>query len=100
MRLTEPTNKNSTKTKIYMSVFTESQYLPIWNRLKQTGQATIVADPRLHRRLIKAVQARRDRDLAFRHQVAEDGKKHRITWEIRGNTIHFTLTYRLSIYGL
>ena len=77
-----------------------SRYTPIWNRLKETGHATVVAEVRLHRRIIKAVQARRDKDLAFRHNLAEVGKKHRITWNITGTTIHFTLTFRTSIYGI
>jgi hypothetical protein len=78
----------------------QSQYLPIWNRLKLHGTATIVAMPALHRRIIKAVQKRRDRDLGFKLQLAEDGMKHEISWLIKGNTITFSLHKRISIYGI
>ena len=77
-----------------------SKYWPIWNRLKATGTATIVADKAVHRRLIKAVQARRDRDLQYKYQLAQKGLKHKIQWTIVGNTITFTLTERVTIYAL
>jgi hypothetical protein len=77
-----------------------SRYTPIWITLKQKGTATIVAERKFHRRLIKAVQARRDKDILFKYQLEEAGKKHRITWKITGNTIVFTLTLRVSINGI
>ncbi len=77
-----------------------SRYLPIWKELKDKGSCRITAPPQFHARLIKAVKKRRDKDLAFLHQLAEENKKHRIGYRISGTVITFHLRIELSINGL
>ena len=77
-----------------------SRYLPIWIELKQHGICRITAPPHFHKRLIKAVKKRRDKDLAFLYNLQEDNKKHTIKYSIDGSVIIFTLKIELSLHGL
>lgn len=77
-----------------------SRYQPIWDTIKQTGVATIVAQPHLHKRIIKAVIRRKDIDLTYKFICAESHKKAKLTYEIEGNTVKFTLKFYPYINSL
>ena len=77
-----------------------SKYLPIWLELKQKGICRITAPPQYHRRLVKAVKARRDKDLAFLYLLKDQDKKHTIKYKIEGTVITFTLKIELSLQGI
>ena len=77
-----------------------SRYLPIWKAMKEHGECRITAPPNYHRRIIKMVKNRRDKDTAFLYQLAETNRTHRIKTKINGTVIHFYLHIYLSIGGL
>lgn len=77
-----------------------SRYLPIWLELKEHGICRITAPPVFHRRIVKAVKKRRDKDLAFLFYLKEDHKQHTIKYKVEGSVITFTLHISLSIRGL
>lgn len=54
---------------------TESIYQPVWDALKLHGQTEILADPRHHKRIKKAIIKRKDIDTAYKLQVSEENKK-------------------------
>ena len=83
-----------------MSTKQYSKYLPIWNQLKETGECKVTAPPQFHKKIIKAVQKRRDRDPAFLYQLAEANRLHKIQARVSGTVITFTLTTYISIHGL
>jgi hypothetical protein len=68
-----------------------SKYLPIWKSLKETGTCRLTAPPIFHKRIVKAVQKRRDKDLGFLYILKEQNLKHRITYDIHGTVITFHL---------
>jgi len=75
-------------------------YLPIWETLKAQNKCTITAPPHFHKRIIKAVKKRRDKDIAFLYTLKEAGRKHKITYVISATTVTFSLTTELSIQGI
>jgi len=77
-----------------------SRYLPIWISLKETGVCRITAPPQFHKRIVKAVKKRRDKDLAFLYQLQEANRKHTIKYKIDGSVIQFKLHIELSLRGL
>lgn len=77
-----------------------SRYLPIWKQLKEKGHCRITAPPQFHTTIIKAVKKRRDKDLAFRYQLQEEHKEHKIQFKIEGTVIRFYLSIYLTIQGL
>jgi len=77
-----------------------SRYLPIWKELKAKGKCRITAPPTAHRRIIKAVKKRRDKDTEFLYELAESNKSHRLRIEIAGSIITFTLNTFLTLRGL
>lgn len=61
-----------------------SLYDPIWNNLKLKGRIDLVANPKLHARIIKAVKKRKWLDMSYKLQIepniaflghARDGNK-------------------------
>lgn len=77
-----------------------SRYLPIWLSLRKTGKCSITAPPHHHKRIIKAVKKRRDKDIAYRYALAEKNQSHRLKFVIEGTVIHFTLTTVSTLAGL
>ena len=75
-----------------------SKYLPIWKQLKDTGSCRITAPPIYHKKIIKAVKKRRDKDLAFLYQLQEDHRKHKIKYTINGSVIEFILIKELQLH--
>lgn len=51
------------------------EYQPIWNRIKTTNSASIVASPELHRRIIKAVIKEKYMDTAYKKELADKSLK-------------------------
>ena len=54
---------------------TVSIYQPVWDGLKKYGQMEVISDPRHHKRIKKAIIKRKDLDLVYKLQVAEENKK-------------------------
>jgi hypothetical protein len=77
-----------------------SRYLPIWLQLKEKGECKITAPPQFHKRIVKALKKRRDKDTLFLYQLAESNRKHTIKYKINGTVIHFRLIVELSLRGL
>ena len=77
-----------------------SKYLPIWIALKTDGEVSITSPPHFHKKLIKAVKKRRDRDIGYLYDLAESHRTHTIRYKIHGTVIHFTLKTKLLIGGL
>jgi hypothetical protein len=46
-----------------------SEYDPIWNALKATGQVSVTANRLLHPRIVKAVVKRKWLDIGFKLQI-------------------------------
>lgn len=71
----------------------ESQYLPIWNKLKDKHKLSVAVPQPLHARLIKAVIKRKNEDLAYKFQLGEQGKKARLLYRVEEQVVHFKLTF-------
>jgi len=54
------------------------QYQPIWNQIKQTGTATIVAPVAFHRRIIQAVRKEKWRDIGWKLLTSEAGVRYEL----------------------
>jgi len=80
----------------------QSRYSPIWNQLKETGVCRIAAPRCLHPRLIKAVIKRKDVDLEYKYQLAEQFKTARleVAEDKGGAEIVFKLRFYLNVAGL
>lgn len=57
------------------------EYEPIWIRLKQKKVAALVASPKLHRRIMKAVCKERNNDLAYKLELSESNRKAKLEFE-------------------
>ena len=68
-----------------------SKYTQVWNKIKTTGRCELVADPKFHKRIIKAVSRKKELDLKYQFQLAEQGRKERINTTIEGTKIIFIL---------
>lgn len=77
-----------------------SRYQPIWDMIKKTNKATIVAPPYLHKRIIKAVTRRKDIDITYKFICAESHKRAVMSTKVEGNTIHFSLNFYPYINSL
>jgi hypothetical protein len=78
----------------------KSKYAPIWEQLKATGMCRITAPIEHHKVIIHMLQKRRDRDIAFKYQLAENGMRHQIPYEVQGTVITFKLKKIVTISGL
>jgi hypothetical protein len=78
-----------------MAYTVPSRYQPIWDALKtnRNHKAELVAPVVLHRRIIKAVIKRKDVDLSFKFECAEQHRKARLGYRIEGTKITFYLTF-------
>ena len=74
-----------------------SRYTPIWIALKRDNKVSIVAPPILHKRIIKAVKKRRDKDIERKYLLAESGHNPgKIIAKSEGNILHFFIRFPLS----
>lgn len=77
-----------------------SRYLPIWNELKDKKKCRLVAPITLHPRIIKAVKKRKDRDIAYSYQLAENCQKAKLHFKSNGNVIEITLHISIGLSEL
>ena len=69
------------------------KYAPIWNELKDTKKASIVAPKPFHARIIKAVIKEKYEDVGFKYQMQETGQRPRLEHITEGPMIKFRLVY-------
>lgn len=62
-----------------MAYTTPSSYQPIWKALKREGKVRLVAPPVLHIRIFNAVRKRKNLDLAYKLECADQFKDARLT---------------------
>lgn len=69
------------------------QYQRIWENIKNspTLKASLIADPALHARIIKAVKKEKGKDAGWRLLLSEQGIRYKLYPQIRGEVITFTL---------
>ena len=67
------------------------KYQPIWNAIKKDNTASLVADTKLHARIINAVRKEKARDLGWKLILSEQGKKYKMEETIEGKMITFYL---------
>ena len=77
-----------------------SKYRPIWEALKRDKICRITAPTIHHRKIIKMVRRRRDKDTAYLYELAERNKVHEIKASIAGTVITFTLKESITYHGL
>ena len=53
-------------------------YAPIWNQLKQTGKATLIAPILSHKRIVQAVRKERSYDMGWKLLSSEENKRYRL----------------------
>ncbi len=75
-----------------------SIYQQAWEKLKQTKYCTLVAEPRFHARIIKAMKKRKDTDKAYKFLCEEAGTTERLESISNGNEIKFRL--KKTRYGI
>lgn len=74
------------------------QYQPIWERIKVTKTATIVAPVENHRKIIQAVRKEKCKDYGWKQLCIEKGHKFNLTDTVKvkegenQGSITFTLT--------
>lgn len=73
------------------------KYQPIWNELKKHNEASLVAPPDLHPRIIQAVRKERSKDAGWRYLLAEKGKKYTLKIQIDGTTLVLSLEELIPI---
>ena len=73
------------------------QYFPIWNQIKTTGKATLIAPVSSRRRIIQAVRKERSNDRGWRLLAYEAGRKYQLedTWELHATSDTGILTFKL-----
>ena len=69
-----------------------SRYQEVWNRLKQQGIVEIAAPARHHSRLRKAIIKRKDNDLGYKLQIAENNKRAFLRFKFEQDKVTVTLT--------
>ena len=67
------------------------QYQLIWEGLKLHHKASLLADPALHTRIIRAVRKEKNKDIAWKYLQSESNKKYRLLDDSIGNNLKFTL---------
>lgn len=55
-----------------------SKYITVWEQVKTLGKCSVVAETRFHQRIKKAIVKRKDEDLAFKLECAENGTKYKL----------------------
>lgn len=77
-----------------------SKYLPIWNKLKADKYCVIIAPIVHHKKIIKMVRRRRDKDLNYLFELSEQHKIHKINVTITGTKVEFHLHEWLTPWGI
>ena len=77
-----------------------SMYAGIWNKLKADKSCRVAADPKIHKRIVKAVIRRKDEDLGYKLLLENSRKKARLAYEFNGSQIIFTLKITYISLGI
>ena len=67
------------------------KYQPIWEALKQHGTASLIADTKMHRRIIQAVRKEKTKDRGWKLLELEKGKHWKLYDSAEGKKLTFTL---------
>ena len=67
------------------------KHQPIWEQLKAKKTVALAAEPKLHKRIIKAVIKEKHRDLGWSYVQLEEGKKWKLESEAQGKLVTFKL---------
>jgi hypothetical protein len=68
-----------------------SKYTLAWRKLRDEKKLQLVAEPRLHHRIIKAICKKKDEDLGFKIMQGEAKRRSIIQYKIDGTLIRFEL---------
>jgi len=74
------------------------KYQPIWEAIKQGKPVSIAAPIGSHTRIIKAVRKEKVKDLAWKFQNSEEGRRFKVKEDIEGKVITFYLEVDTSSY--
>lgn len=80
-----------------------SRYQATWEHIKARGFVRLRAEPKYHKRIVKALRKRKDLDLAFKYECEEVGKRYRLCCTVLqadSSIIEFTLQRTIGIRDL
>jgi hypothetical protein len=77
-------------------------YEPAWVRLKKNPSEPLVisADPRLHRRIYKAIAKEKNIDNLYHLELDMEGKTSILSKVSEGNALKITLTLKYKLEGI
>ena len=77
-------------------------YEPAWVRLKTSPHETLVisADPRLHKRIYKAIAKEKHIDTGYHIELDMEGKTSKLSKVSEGNALKITLTLSYKLDGI
>jgi hypothetical protein len=74
------------------------KYQPVWEAIKQNGNACLVAQPEMQERIIKAVRKEKTMDVGWKLLNSEAGIRYKLKEVVSGNKVQFTLERDNSSY--
>lgn len=74
-------------------------YNPLWVKIRDAAgeKVRITADPRLHARIIRAVNKEKIKDHAFKFELGEKEKSGRIETSAKNSVLTFWLIFSIGI---
>lgn len=77
-------------------------YQPAWENLKvsKTKSIEIVAHPKLHARIYKAVIKEKDMDILYKLELADDCKKATLSHKSKGNILSISIRFSIGLSDL
>jgi hypothetical protein len=76
-----------------MAYTVPSSYQPIWDTLKREGKVRLAAPTVLHTRIFNAVRKRKNIDLAYKLECAEQFKEAKLRRSTQGNILILELHF-------
>lgn len=76
------------------------KYEELWLQIKKTNSASLLADPSMHYRIVKALTKEKRRDLSFNLSVTELGKTSWLSNDSQGERLTFTLNISINVEDL
>ena len=67
------------------------QYQPIWEQIKEAGNASLIAPIESHRKIIQAVRKEKSNDRGYKLLMSEQGIKYEMRDVVEGTKIMFML---------
>lgn len=69
------------------------QYQRIWESIKNSPshKASLIANPSIHKRIIKAVKKEKSIDVGWKLLLSEEGKRYKLSIIVKDNVIIFAL---------